>query len=44
MPTTNGPTQEALESGGRPLSKAERKRLKRMQDDQDYDVEDRRAA
>ena len=44
MPTTNGPTQEAMESGGRPLSKAERKRLKRMQDDQDYDLEDRRAA
>jgi len=44
MPTTNGPTQEALESGGRPLSKAERKRLKRIQDDQDYGVEDRRAA
>ncbi len=44
MPTTNGPTQESMESGGRPLSKAERKRLKRLQDDQDYDVEDRRAA
>lgn len=44
MPTTNGPTQEAIENGGRPLSKAERKRLKRLQDDQDYDVEDRRAA
>lgn len=44
MPTTNGPAQEALENGGRPLSKAERKRLRRMQDDQDYDAEDRRAA
>lgn len=44
MPTTNGPAQEALESNGRPLSKAERKRLRRMQDDQDYEVRDRRAA
>ncbi len=43
MPTTNGPAQEAIESGGRPLSKAERKRLRRMQGDQDYE-EDRRAA
>ncbi|MDX1930415.1 MAG: hypothetical protein SFV81_28075 [Pirellulaceae bacterium] len=44
LPTTNGPAQEALENGGRPLSKAERKRLRRMQDDQDYEAEDRRAA
>ena len=44
MPTTNGPAQEAFEGSPRPLSKAERKRLKRIQDDQDYDVEDRRAA
>ena len=45
LPTTNGPASQALESsGGRPLSKAERKRLKRMQDDDDYEVEDRRAA
>jgi hypothetical protein len=43
LPSTNGPAQEGVESGGRPLSKAERKRLRRMQDDQD-DVEDRRAA
>lgn len=44
LPTTNGPTQESMENGGRPLSKAERKRLKRIQGDQDYDIEDRRAA
>ncbi len=44
LPTTNGPAQQAMESTGRPLSKAERKRLRRMQDDQDYDMEDRRAA
>ena len=44
IPTTNGPAQQAVESSARPLSKAERKRLRRIQDDQDYDVEDRRAA
>lgn len=44
LPSTNGPAQEELESSGRPLSKAERKRLKRQQDDQDYEIEDRRAA
>ena len=44
LPTTNGPAQESLENNGRPLSKAERKRLKRIHGDQDYDVEDRRAA
>ena len=42
--TTHGPAQEAFEGSARPLSKAERKRLRRIQDDQDYDVEDRRAA
>ena len=44
IPTTNGPAQQAVEGSARPLSKAERKRLRRIQDDQDYDVEDRRAA
>ncbi len=44
LPSTNGPAQQALENGGRPLSKAERKRLRRMQDDGDYEAEDRRAA
>ncbi len=44
LPTTNGPASQAVENGGRPLSKAERKRLKRLQDDDEYEVEDRRAA
>ena len=44
LPTTNGPAQQAIENGARPLSKAERKRLRRMQDDGDYEAEDRRAA
>ena len=34
LPRTHGPTTLTLDSGGRPLSKAERKRMKRIQDDQ----------
>jgi hypothetical protein len=36
FPTTNGPAQESIDAnGGRPLSKAERKKLKRGIDDQE---------
>ncbi len=42
FPSTNGPAQQAIDAnGGRPLSKAERKRMKRIQDEQD---QQRRAA
>ncbi len=35
LPGTNGPTASAIDSNGRPLSKAERKRMRKIQDDQD---------